>query len=111
MGDSVKTNLGPKDFSKKSPGHVVIDMAKFVKKSRVFVLQNYQTDFKMGCRRAPGGANMFVVNNWGRARRGGPFEKKDGAKILIFSDFRFLRQNGPKSPPNDARGPNLVGID
>ena len=64
---------------------------------------------KMGRRRAPGGANMFVVYNLGRAWRGDPFEKKDGAKILIFHDFRFLRQNGPRSPPNDARDPNLVG--
>ena len=66
---------------------------------------------KMGRRRAPGGANMFLVTNLGWARHGDPFEKKDGAKILIFHDFRFLRQNGPKSPQNDARGPNLVGID
>ncbi len=66
---------------------------------------------KMGHRRAPGGANIFLVNIWGRARRGDPVEKKDGAKILIFHDFRFLGQNGPRSAPNDAQGPNLVGID
>ena len=39
---------------------------------------------------------------WGR---GDPFEKKDGAKILIFSDFRNLRQNDPKMAQNDAEGP------
>ena len=65
----------------------------------------------MGRRRAPGGANMFLLVNWCWARHGDPFEKKDGAKILIFYDFRFLRQNGPRLPPNDAQGPKLLRID
>ena len=82
---------------------------------KIDIFQNFSKFLKkwpkMGRRRAPGGANMFLVSNWVRAQRGDPFEKKDGAKILIFHDFRFLRQNGPRSPQNDARGPNLVEID
>ena len=61
----------------------------------------------MGRRRAPGGANMFLINNWCRAWRGDPFEKKDGAKILIFHDFRFSRQNHPKTTPNGAQCPKI----
>ncbi len=55
---------------------------------------------KMGRRRAPSGVIRFLIRNWGRARRGDPFEKKDGVKILIFTDFRILRQNGPRSAPD-----------
>ena len=44
----------------------------------------------MGCRSAPGGSNMFVL--------------KIGRKNIDFFGFK-LRQNGPRSPPNDARGP------
>ena len=38
---------------------------------------------------------------------GDPFEKKDGAKILIFSDFRNLRQNAPKMAQIGAKGPKM----
>ncbi len=48
--------------------------------------------------RALGGANTCMVNRCGRAWRSDHFEKKDGAKILIFQDFRFWRQNSPTRP-------------
>ena len=34
---------------------------------------------------------------------GDPFPKKDGAKILIFYDFRNISDFTPKWPPIDAR--------
>ena len=40
----------------------------------------------------------------------GPFEKKDGAKILIFYDFRNFSEFEPKWPPIDARGPKIGAI-
>ncbi len=61
----------------------------------------------MGHRRVPGGANTFSVNNLGRVWHADPFEKKDGAKILIFHDFRFSRQNHPKTAPNGAQCPKI----
>ena len=43
-------------------------------------------------------SNTCMVNHWGGTWRGNPFENKDGAKILIFQDFMFWRQNGPTRP-------------
>ena len=47
---------------------------------------------------------MFVVA-WN------PFQKKDGAKILIFYDFRNFLYFTAKLPPIDARGPQVSAID
>ena len=66
---------------------------------------------KWGRRRAPGRGNILSGNYWGWPWHGDPFEKKDGAKILIFYDFRFSRQNDPKSAPNDGPGPEMVRND
>ena len=66
---------------------------------------------KMWLRVAPSGANLFWDKDYGRPWRGDPFEKKDGAKILIFYDFRIFSDFTPIWPPIDASGLQVGAID
>ena len=45
---------------------------------------------------------IFLINYWCWPWRGDPFEKKDGAKVLIFTILGFWAKMTPNRPPNDA---------